>query len=143
MQTGAKTYPSGLSSPQSLFQGAQARSSAYWVIIISIYATDNRISTWLTDWTIWIQVLHKPICEIAAQYGVSIHLYADDTQLYVSCDQKDADSAMSHMEAFIKEIHQWMHINPLKLNNSKTEFLTLGSRHLLLSQLDMGILEDR
>ena len=71
----------------------------------------------------WVQVL---ICEIATKHGICIHLYADDTQLYVPCDREDVESAMSRMEACIEEIHQWMHTNLLKLNNSKTEFLTRG-----------------
>jgi hypothetical protein len=73
----------------------------------------------------------KPLSAIAAKHGVSIHLYADDTQLYVSCDPEDIESAVSRMEACIEEISQWMHANHLKLNDSKTEFLTLGTKHQL------------
>ena len=39
------------------------------------------------------------------------------------------------MEACIEEICQWMHVNQFKLNDSKTEFLTLGTKYNL-SQLE-------
>ena len=76
----------------------------------------------------------KPISASAAKH-VSIHLYVDDTHLYVSCDPEDIESAVSHMEACIEEIHRWMHANHFKLNDSKTEFLTLGTKSNL-SQLE-------
>ena len=49
------------------------------------------------------------------------------------------------MEACIEEIRQWMHENHLKLNNSKTEFLTLGSKHQLsqLGSISIRIGEDQ
>ena len=76
----------------------------------------------------------KPLSAIAQKHGVSIHLYADDTQLYVSCDPKDVDSARVLLEACVEDIRVWMAQNNLKLNDSKTEFLTLG-RKFELSQI--------
>ena len=65
----------------------------------------------------------KPLSAIAQKHGVSIHLYADDTQLYVSCDPTDIEAAMAQMEGCIKEIRMWMAQNNLKLNDTKTEYL--------------------
>jgi hypothetical protein len=81
----------------------------------------------------------KPITAIAAKHGVSIHLYADDTQLYVSCDPDNIESATACMEACIEEIRQWMHENHLKLNDSKTEFLIIGTKHQLSQLGDVSI----
>ena len=81
----------------------------------------------------------KPLSAIAAKHNVSIHLYADDTQLYVSCDPEDIESAVCRMEACIRDIRKWMHENHLKLNDSKTEFLTLGTKHQLSQLGDVSI----
>ena len=81
----------------------------------------------------------KPLTEIAAKHNVSIHLYADDTQLYVSCDPEDIESAVCRMEACIRDIRKWMHENHLKLNDSKTEFLAIGSKHQLSQLGDVSI----
>ena len=34
-----------------------------------------------------------PLTALIRQYGVSFHVYADDTQLYVECDKNDSSSA--------------------------------------------------
>ena len=70
----------------------------------------------------------KPLTEIARRHNVQIHLYADDTQLYVSFDPEDSDEAMKRLEACVEDIRGWMKVNFLKLNDSKTEFLILGGK---------------
>ena len=64
--------------------------------------------------------------EIAAKHGVSVHMYADDTQLYLpfSLATHDAQVAAVHvMEDCINDIRMWMSFNKLKLNDEKTELL--------------------
>ena len=74
----------------------------------------------------------SPIADIARLHGVDVHLYADDTQLYVSFDLKsDANQEISRIESCICDISSWMKSNKLKLNDSKTELLVLTShRHV-------------
>jgi hypothetical protein len=65
---------------------------------------------------------------IAEMYGVSVHLYADDTQLYVSFDLNDPDAlpaAKSRLEKCIAHIAAWMKENKLKLNEEKTEVIAI------------------
>ena len=69
----------------------------------------------------------KPLTSIAKRHNVSIHLYADDTQLYVPFNPSDSEAAMARLEECIEDIRQWMTMNFLKLNDSKTEFVILGS----------------
>ena len=69
----------------------------------------------------------KPLTKIANKYNIQIHLYADDTQLYTSFDPNNSTEAMNQMEACIAEINSWMAINFLKLNDSKTEFIIIGT----------------
>ena len=75
----------------------------------------------------------KPLAAIAQKYGVSLHLYADDTQLYIPFDPQNSKFAMKQMEACIAEIKSWMAINFLKLNDEKTEFIMLGTQHDIMS----------
>jgi len=70
-----------------------------------------------------------PVVDIAKAHGVSLHLYADDTQLYITCDPtpESIAAAMKKLEACICDIRTWMAQNFLKLNDDKTEFLILGA----------------
>ena len=54
----------------------------------------------------------------------TLHAYADDTQMYLSCS-----SNVSHIaiESCIRDIHQWMCEEKLLLKDDKTEFLLVGS----------------
>lgn len=69
----------------------------------------------------------KPLTSIAERHGISIHLYADDTQLYTSFNPEDSEQAMERLELCIEEIRIWMESNYLKLNDSKTEFMIFGA----------------
>ena len=64
----------------------------------------------------------RPIGLIARKHGVQFHLYADDTQLYVSLDVNDETnrkSSLDTLESCISEIRVWMTHNLLKLNDDK------------------------
>ena len=68
----------------------------------------------------------KDLQYIVTKYGFSIHLYADDTQVYFSFDVNCENPDMSHVDACFKDIKRWMAANYLQLNGSKTEFLEIG-----------------
>ncbi len=75
---------------------------------------------------IFFTIYMLPPGDIVRRYGMSFHLYADDTQLYLSFDTKDPDSkgnANLKLESCITEIRSWMLANRLKLNDDKTEYL--------------------
>ena len=74
----------------------------------------------------------KPLAAIAKKHGVFLHLYADDTQLYLPFDPQNSKLAMQQMEACITEIQSWMASNFLKLNAEKTEFIMLGTKQDVL-----------
>jgi hypothetical protein len=72
----------------------------------------------------------SPLFKIAEKHGVEIHMYADDTQLYISFRLDDSDNALEKIQNCINEIRKWMHENHLKLNDTKTEFLIIGNPRL-------------
>ncbi len=70
-----------------------------------------------------------PISRIADQHGVELHLYADDTQLYLCFRVRgdDIPYKLTLVENCICDIRTWMLNNKLMLNDSKTEFLVVVS----------------
>ena len=73
-----------------------------------------------------------PLADIIKKHGLSYHLYADDTQLYLPFNpqhQGNIDRAKTIMEACIRDIRNWMTTQMLKLNDDKTEVLVITSKH--------------
>ena len=56
---------------------------------------------------------------------VDHHLYADDTQLFISFSPHAAQAALDSLHVTLAAISQWMASNFLTLNPSKTEFLII------------------
>ena len=51
------------------------------------------------------------------------HLYADDTQLFISFAPKTYTTAITQLQDTISDISSWMTANLISLNPSKTEFM--------------------
>jgi hypothetical protein len=86
----------------------------------------------------WFTIYTYPVRDIILRHKLNYHVYADDTQLYLSFNssQQHADSAIATLELCIKDIRKWMNSNFLKLNDDKTEFLLFGS-HQQLSKINI------
>ena len=69
-----------------------------------------------------------PLGDIIRKHDLKFHLYADDTQLYLSFQPSRSTSAKIKMERCIHDIRKWMACNFLKLNDDKTEMLVIGSK---------------
>ena len=70
-----------------------------------------------------------PLGRIIQRHGLTYHLYADETQLYMAFKPSDVISkcdAISRIEACVADIRIWMNDNFLKLNDDKTELLIIN-----------------
>jgi len=59
------------------------------------------------------------------------HVYADDTQVYISTPATDHSDATDRLTKCITRIRDWMACNRLKLNEEKTQIIWLGTREQL------------
>ena len=72
-----------------------------------------------------------PLRDTLRKANVFYHLYADDTQLYLSFNFQDATSQLEclhQMQDCVGNIKNWMVSNKLKLNDEKTEIMYISSR---------------
>ena len=81
-----------------------------------------------------------PIGSIMRHHDIYFHMYADDTQLYVSFDLSNPTVALDRMNLCISDLRIWMIRNKLKINDSKTEFLIITSSFLKQSFDDLKII---
>src|SRR6187399_1771265 len=69
-----------------------------------------------------------PIGQILSNCSVSFHLYADDTQLYISFSSSDSTTNLSVLSSTLDTIHSWLTLNRLTVNPAKIEFLIIGTK---------------
>ena len=73
---------------------------------------------------------YRPFGAIAHERGLSLYMYADDTQLYIAFKSVGGgELATERVEACVNEMSSWMRKNKLQLNDSKTEVMIICSVH--------------
>ena len=83
-----------------------------------------------------------PIGDICRNNHIEFHLYADDTQIYLSFKPSISNSkfdCIARIEKCINDINIWMTQNLLKLNSYKTEFILFSTRHQLSKVDDISL----
>ena len=83
----------------------------------------------------------KDLESIVSKFGFSVHLYADDTQIYFAFDVHSDNPDLEAVKVCFQEIKHWMSNNFLKLNEDKTELLDIGPYVSTITSLDLGDLD--
>jgi len=72
-----------------------------------------------------------PLSSLIKSSSVDHHLYADDTQLFISFSPLNFSHSIDHLLHVVSQISSWMTSNLLCLNPTKTEFILIGLRDQL------------
>ena len=82
-----------------------------------------------------------PLSSLVSGHAIPHHLYADDSQLYVSFSSGDSAAALNGLQLCLASVQSWMSTNKLKLNPDKTEFLLIGNQRQQSKYLSMFPIE--
>ena len=82
-----------------------------------------------------------PLSSMIFEHAIPNHLYADDSQLYVSFASGNSAAALNGLQACLTSVQSWMSTNKLKLNPDKTEFLLIGNERQRGKFLSMFLIE--
>ena len=82
-----------------------------------------------------------PVGDIIKKFGLDYHLYADDTQLYVSFAPGGNNqlNSMDRLYSCLQEICEWSRTNLLKINEHKTDVIVFGTKQKLPTLKDFRI----
>ena len=68
-----------------------------------------------------------PVVSITTQFGVSLHQYTDDTQLYTALSKSDMNTSVDKLQNCLSTVHLWFSQNGLVINPEKSEAVLLST----------------
>ena len=69
-----------------------------------------------------------PLSNVIQMHNVKHHVYADNTQIYLSLSLTNPDISLEILTKCLQDVSSWMSPRKLKLNPDKTDFLIIGSK---------------
>ena len=131
------TYCGLKGDPLKCFFLSYLKGRVQSVLIGSIFSREQNLLFGVPQGSVLGPVLFTiyttPLGRIIQRHGLTYHLYADDTQLYMAFKPSDMTSkcdAISRIEACVADIRIWMNDNFLKLYDDKTELLITTLKEL-------------
>ena len=76
---------------------------------------------------LFFTLVTTPLSSVIQSHNLGHHLYADDTQIYVSLTTADTCRSLNQLRDCLQDVSLWMNNSNLKLNADKTEFLIIGT----------------
>ena len=98
----------------------------YKLLCLRSVSTHSGGSSRFCTWSSSLHHLHHPHSSLISESSCCHHLYADDTQLFISFAASDLSANIVHLQATIDLVSEWMSSNLLSLNQAKTEVLLIG-----------------
>ena len=80
-----------------------------------------------------------PLSHLLTDTSIQFHIYADDTQLYISFSGSDSSSSLQTLSATLDQIYSWFCANRLSVNPSKTEYLLIGNPQQRSKVIDSSV----
>ena len=71
-----------------------------------------------------------PLTTLLQKHNIHHHLYADDTQLYITFPPTDHTQALARMEACVQDAKAWLCDNGLVMNDNKSQAIVIRSSSL-------------
>ena len=81
-----------------------------------------------------------PLGSIIRNHNLNYHMYADNTQIYLSIESPDIFVLISSLENCLNDIKYWMLVNKFKLNDEKTEIILCNHKNynITVDELSVG-----